>query len=301
VNLSLFADRFQLSGSFEFWARFHAQIIRACLRSTEAVSVAGVSFPHGVSTERVEGPTPNGGAYSIVVKDEKGRILEITEYRADGTAIFRTYSEVMVKEVMGRPDAATPLSTIDLLAFGVGFSNFGTGREIRMATIPDTLNQMHGDTFRVVRQYDATGNLRIQSSVPREQVGLALREATGRERAVLPTEEVRHALVVDEHARQPEPEHGVRWTPGLAFAVTGSVEPIDPWQTPHGWFHRLDASIVGVFKRDLLDERGNLDRARRRGGWGAISRDLRHKFAGTTWTARSHTSAAGLLRPSSQH
>lgn len=41
------------------------------------------------TTERRDGPMPNGGAYSIVVIDDTGRIREITEYTADGNIVTR--------------------------------------------------------------------------------------------------------------------------------------------------------------------------------------------------------------------
>jgi hypothetical protein len=43
-------------------------------------------------TERIDGPTPNGGAYAIAIKDGDGNVYEITEYLDDGTAVMRTYA-----------------------------------------------------------------------------------------------------------------------------------------------------------------------------------------------------------------
>jgi hypothetical protein len=45
-------------------------------------------------SERVDGPTPNGGAYAIVIGDADGYIYEISEHLADGTVITRTYNAI---------------------------------------------------------------------------------------------------------------------------------------------------------------------------------------------------------------
>ncbi len=44
------------------------------------------------SPRRVEGPTPNGGAYAIAYVRDDGSI-EIVEFDRDGRAIARTYSQ----------------------------------------------------------------------------------------------------------------------------------------------------------------------------------------------------------------
>ncbi len=55
------------------------------------------------STERIEGPTLNGGAYAIAhYSDEDGRPVdkakatrvEIHEYSADGKLLMRTYAQL---------------------------------------------------------------------------------------------------------------------------------------------------------------------------------------------------------------
>jgi hypothetical protein len=54
------------------------------------------------TSERIEGPTPNGGAYSIANFLDAGRapttrdravFLEIMEYDEDGNMLFRTWME----------------------------------------------------------------------------------------------------------------------------------------------------------------------------------------------------------------
>ncbi len=41
--------------------------------------------------KRIEGPTPNGGAYALVYEHSDGG-AEIVEFDAQGRQIFRTYS-----------------------------------------------------------------------------------------------------------------------------------------------------------------------------------------------------------------
>lgn len=42
------------------------------------------------TTKRIEGPTPNGGAYAIAVTDDEGNV-EVTEYDQDGKPVARPY------------------------------------------------------------------------------------------------------------------------------------------------------------------------------------------------------------------
>ncbi len=43
-----------------------------------------------VEPKRVEGPTPNGGAYAILFTHDDGS-MEIAEFNAEGSEVFRTY------------------------------------------------------------------------------------------------------------------------------------------------------------------------------------------------------------------
>lgn len=54
-----------------------------------------------MATERVEGPTPNGGAYAVIVylgedgdqaEKEQAAAAEVVEYDEQDEAIFRTYA-----------------------------------------------------------------------------------------------------------------------------------------------------------------------------------------------------------------
>src|SRR4051794_6905262 len=49
------------------------------------------AFPRA---ERVDGPTPAGGDYSVALYDGAGNLVEIHECAADGTVLQRTYAAV---------------------------------------------------------------------------------------------------------------------------------------------------------------------------------------------------------------
>jgi hypothetical protein len=52
-----------------------------------------------VEPERIDGPTPNGGAYLVIYRHDDGS-TEIVEFDADDAEIHRTYSPP--------PDGAVP-------------------------------------------------------------------------------------------------------------------------------------------------------------------------------------------------
>lgn len=44
-----------------------------------------------MKAERINGPTPSGGAYAVLYRDDDGNPIEGVEYAADGSEILRTY------------------------------------------------------------------------------------------------------------------------------------------------------------------------------------------------------------------
>jgi hypothetical protein len=52
--------------------------------------------------ERIEGPTPNGGAYAIAYTHDDGS-MEIVEFNALGEEIARTYSRPASKQDVNKP------------------------------------------------------------------------------------------------------------------------------------------------------------------------------------------------------
>jgi hypothetical protein len=47
--------------------------------------------PEAPGSDRIDGPTPNGGDYAILLRDAEGNPVEIVEFAADGSVVMRTY------------------------------------------------------------------------------------------------------------------------------------------------------------------------------------------------------------------
>ncbi len=47
-----------------------------------------------LTSDRVDGATPNGGAYTVAVRDEAGEILEIWEFDENDEVVARTYATI---------------------------------------------------------------------------------------------------------------------------------------------------------------------------------------------------------------
>jgi hypothetical protein len=87
----------------------------------------------------------------------------------------------------------------------------------------------------------------------------------------------------------------MRWTRGLAFALAPVArERLASLAacSDRGRFRILGPRTVAIVKYDIEDGRGRLDSAHRKGGWGALSNDIR-KVCGE-WTSRSRTTLRGL-------
>jgi hypothetical protein len=171
---------------------------------------------------------------------------------------------IAVKTMADRSGAMT------ILGFALGQNNFGGGRT-RMADLIPEIQRHLAPGARLVAWHGHSGNVAVDFG-DSEMVRAALRQASGRDWAVVPAEMVAGAL----HALGPiREEAGVRWTPGLAFNVETSV-------------------VVPVVKRDAMAG-ARLDKNRRDGGWGAISADVARQRGGR-WTARSWRPVAGILQ-----
>jgi hypothetical protein len=71
--------------------RFFALITSGCFPLTEAIK-----------KPRIEGPTPNGGAYAIAYTHDDAS-MEIVEFNAQGEEIARTYSRPASKPDVNKP------------------------------------------------------------------------------------------------------------------------------------------------------------------------------------------------------
>ena len=177
--------------------------------------------------------------------------------------------------------------------FGVGFNNFATGR-MPMADLEAGLRTpLAGIGAELLAWYGHSGNLSVRSEATGPSIGAVLEDFTGRGWAVVAFDELKSALLELDRLPRPDPEPLVRWTPGLAFHLGSSRSLGDVADTTRAVLRRLSPSIIACFKRDYLTDRGRLDSAKRLGGWGAISADLRRQV-GESWTARSANVIRGL-------
>ncbi len=185
------------------------------------------------------------------------------------------------------------------IALGVNIGNLSRGKRPRelMLSRCHRINQnltQRGVDLRVVGFYRHTGNLLLETvGLDTAEVANLLSEADGATWIAVPDATIRKAVENMRGMPSPEEEVGVRWTPGLAFAVTQPTDTIIS-STGKVQLRSIDKYTVAAWKRDRITERGRLDNNMREGGWGAISGAI----AGQTsaqWTARSLTSLDGVL------
>jgi hypothetical protein len=160
-----------------------------------------------------------------------------------------------------------------------------------MANVVDELRRRCPNELDVIDWYGSTGNIAVRSPRP-SNVGALLERTTERPWVVLGRHRVEQALIRLREWPPPRTRTGNRWTPGLAFAVSGKNSgPVAG--TDRAMLLRVDHGVVAVYKNDALVGQ-RLDPKRRRGGWGAISTDLQRQVGGI-WTARSRKPIEGLL------
>jgi hypothetical protein len=180
----------------------------------------------------------------------------------------------------------------------VGFNNFRTGRGTT-AALTEQLEAAMSDfaEWRLVARFGSTGNLAVESPAGCEasDVAAILGGASGRPWAVAAWPSLTGALLSLETLPRPDDEPGMRWTPGLSFAVGAPVDLAVVKNTERAQFAVLGPTVMGVFKYDVENERGRLDPTRRKGGWGAVSTDIARQ-AGGLWTSRASSALKGLAR-----
>jgi hypothetical protein len=152
-----------------------------------------------------------------------------------------------------------------------------------------------GEDLLVTGSYRHTGNLVLETaSLQPEQAATILSKADGATWMTISAEGLRRAVEELSALPPPDPEDGVRWTPGLALAVTkpkiGHVS-----STAKVRLLSLSLSIVAAWKRDRTTGQGRLDRNQREGGWGSVSAAVAAQTA-SQWTARSLSTLRGVLK-----
>jgi hypothetical protein len=185
------------------------------------------------------------------------------------------------------------------LGFGVNVGNLGRRQPEResMGAWVKRLNQAlenHRAGIRVIAHFAHTGNLVISSAFDVAVAAAMLSRIDKVIWVVVPATIVRESVERIREFGSPFPEPGVRWTPGIAFALSEPDLTVKLVPTRNGDFRPLSPSTVALWKRDLLTSRGILERSRRSGGWGALSTDLQIQ-AGGKWTSRSLRTIDGTL------
>ena len=185
------------------------------------------------------------------------------------------------------------------IALGVNIGNLSRGKRsrepmlARCGRINDSVEQSRVD-LRVIGFYRHTGNLVLQTTTLEPTIAAQiLSDADGGIWMALSESTMREVVEMVRCMPLPQREDGVRWTPGLVFAVT---EPACSTiaSTPKVRLQSINLRAVAAWKRDQLTDRGRLDNKMREGGWGAVSREVADQ-AGSQWTARSLTSLEGVL------
>lgn len=190
------------------------------------------------------------------------------------------------------------------IALGVNIGNLGRGprpREPMPARCSRVNAQLARDgiDLRVVGYYRHTGNLVLDTAtLTPEDAAQILSKADGATWMAVTEEKLRASVERVIEMAPPDPEPGVRWTPGLAFAVTKpDVSTITSTAKVH--LRSIGPSTVAAWKRDRTTHRGRLDSAMRDGGWGGVSAAV-STHTNAQWTARSLTSLQGVLQRARQ-
>ncbi|MBM3221005.1 MAG: hypothetical protein FJZ38_20400 [Candidatus Rokubacteria bacterium] len=194
-----------------------------------------------------------------------------------------------------------PLLLERSIIFGVGIGNLGRARQRRVPTADRVTEINERLRVRALAAYIAcafghTANyvMCCESHPPLELIG-KVREALGFESAILPVANVRTALRDASSGTEPPRETGRRWTDGIAFHVSGTLTQTEAKSTERAVLWRISRDQVGIWKRDIETPEGQLDRDRRKGGWGAVAGEISKQLGGS-WTARSLRTVAGIVR-----
>jgi hypothetical protein len=168
------------------------------------------------------------------------------------------------------------------ISFGVNIGNVSRGPRSR-EPISARCNRINesiardGTDLLVTAFCRHTGNLVLETaSLQPEEAATILSKADGATWMAISAEDLRTAVEELSALAPPDSEDGVRWTPGLALAVTkpkiGHVS-----STAKVRLRSLSLSVVAAWKRDRTTGQGRLDRKMREGGWGSVSTPLRFK------------------------
>jgi hypothetical protein len=125
--------------------------------------------------------------------------------------------------------------------------------------------------LRVIGFYRHTGNLVLKTTTLQAAQAAQILSAADGGTWMAVSEAAMRKNVPEVHKLQaPEGQQGVRWAPGLAFAVT-KPRSSDITSSTKVRFHSINLGTLAVWKRNRIKERRRLDSKMREGGWSAVS------------------------------
>ena len=186
-----------------------------------------------------------------------------------------------------------------VIAFAVNVGNLG--RTGRPRFIMDEWVRGLNDTsrardvrLRVLDFFGHTGNFVVASELDQGHAAEQLASLLHTPCAVMSLDTLKRCVETANALAPPEPQPRVRWTPGVIFSTsTFRISGALP-TTSKAVFRPHEDDAILAWKRDQLDAQGCLDKARRAGGWGAISSAIARDLGGV-WTARSMSTVGGVL------
>lgn len=186
-----------------------------------------------------------------------------------------------------------------MIAFAVNIGNLGRAGRPRfvMAEWADGLNatlRSQGDGLRVLDFFGHTGNFVVASDLAPDSIAARLASLLHTPCAIVALETVKQCAEAARAIAPPPIAAGTRWTPGAVFRVSAAASFGDLPSSPNAVFRRHSSGAILAWKRDQLDGRGRLDKARRAGGWGAVSSTIA-RHVGGIWTARSISTLGGIV------
>ena len=151
-----------------------------------------------------------------------------------------------------------------------------------------------GLPIRFLDYYGSTGNVALlATAVPQDDIRRALLRAIPKPCALLGPEVVEEVRRAFGSWSAPGDLPGFRWTPGVSLLCDGPATPRDLTEPDLGVFKRLTPTLVLLYRKERVTDRGTLH-SDRQGGWAAIS-DRTEVRLGGSWTARSFQVAEKLI------
>lgn len=151
-----------------------------------------------------------------------------------------------------------------------------------------------GLPIQFVDYYDSKGNIVVLAAgVPVGDVRSALFRAIPKPCALVEPRVVAEVAQAFDGWPAPPDVPGFQWTPGISLLCEGQPAAGDLQYPDLGVFKRVAPSVLALYRKERVTERGTLH-AHRNGGWAAVS-SRAEALLGGFWTARSFDVMRSLL------